>query len=178
MAILLPNVLVFGFFIGGINNNRNPVWRMIVGRYWAIEVVIFEVAAIFAAGCVLVLGVKWLAQGLTDEHMISPEANERRREEKQREIIEAERQASRARYDQKRAESKARFNALPEAERNRILEKTRQLQARDTEIFEANRLEMERAEQAKNLEEEQKRKLAASPQTKKRNAINDLIGGY
>lgn len=151
---------------------------MIVGRYWAIEVVIFEVAAVCAVGWILMLGLKWLAQGLADEHMISPEERARRFEEKRARLEETEKQASRERYEMKRAEFRARFEALPEAERNRMLEETRPLQERDSQIFEAHRLEDERVEQTKALEIERRQKLAASPEVKKKNAINDLIGGY
>ncbi len=98
---------------------------MIVGRYWAIEVVIFQVVAIFATGCVLVLALKWLTVALAEEQAIPPDEFQRRLEEKQREIKETESRAAWARFQKMQEESRARFNALPEIERNRILEETR-----------------------------------------------------
>ncbi len=178
MTALLPNVLVFGFFIGGIANDRNPIWRMTVGRYWALEVFLFKVAAFSLVVYLAMKALRSVLISIRPDAADAVEESERQRAEQQREIEVAENKAYWARVEKLRSESKARFDALPESEKKRLFEATRRQREEDLRIAEARRLEEERVEQEKALDIERRRKLAASPEVKKKNAINDLIGGY
>lgn len=175
---MLPNVLVFGFFISGINNDRNPIWRMIVGRYWALEVFLFKAAAVAFVVYLAMNALRSVLISIGPDPATVAEERERQRAEQQREIEVAENKAYWARVEKQRSESNARFDALPESEKNRLFEATRLQREADLRIAEARRLEEERVEQEKALDIERRRKLAASPEVKKKNAINDLIGGY
>ena len=175
---LVPNVLVWGFNEIGIATDRHPLWRYLVGPYWHAEVFLVKFTLFCAvAFCVWQVGAvllpplsEWLRERLSESHHENEELRlQNIQEERSREC-----QAMVSR-------EKARFEALPQAEREQIIQEReeralarKQEQQREYEEFE--RIKREKAAQ---IEAEALRQQAIlnSAEGKRKRALRDFTGG-
>jgi len=185
VVALMPNILVWGFWMNGIDNDRHFLWRGLIGPYWFMEKTVFVIAGI---GVLIFVGWKvWeglapvIAAAIQDyqEHSHQWEIARQDRE------FEAERHAEANRLKQERDERERQFLALPEAERNRIIIEKRRREEEKRRLAHEQYLEHVRNEEARlKLEADAKAKeqarhaaIANSPDTKRRKALEDITGG-
>ncbi len=185
VVALMPNILVWGFWMNGIDNDRHFLWRGLIGPYWFMEKTVFVIAGI---GILLFVGWK-IVEGLAPVIVAAIEGyHENRRQWENARLdreFEAERQAEATRLRQEAEERERQFLALPEAERNRIINEKRRQEEEKRRLAHEQYLEHVRQEQARlKLEAETKAKeqarreaIANSPDTKRRKALEDITGG-
>jgi hypothetical protein len=185
VVALMPNILVWGFWMSGIDNNRHFLWRGLIGPYWFLEKTVCGIAGI---GALVFVGWKvWEGLEPVIVGVIEAYHENRRQWENTRQdrIFEAERQAKETRLKQERDERERQFLALPEAERNRIIDEKRRAEEEKKRLAHEQYLEHVRNEEARlKLEADAKAKeqarreaIANSPDTKRRKALEDITGG-
>lgn len=109
-------MLVWGFWVQGINNDRHFLWRILVGPYWHLEV--WTITAIglgfiaFGLWKLLVLirpFVEWI-ESVRDDL----------RQAELKRVCDLEEKSDRLKRERLIQEKQARFDALPPEERERI----------------------------------------------------------
>jgi ABC-type multidrug transport system fused ATPase/permease subunit len=181
IVLLLPNVLVWGFWEVGINNNSNPLWLILVGPYWHIETyLVFAAMAIIAAGCALV--VLFLAT-IAIESMLNIYG---RWTEYRFELAQENQRASElAELRRMDLEKRLAFEALPEEEQERIRTKRqadtdarqRERQRQHDELENRRQEKEERLIKENELELERIRALENSPDYQRKKALRAFVGG-
>jgi hypothetical protein len=185
VAGLLPNVLVWGFWSIGIDNNYNLLWRLIVGPYWYLE----KTLVIILGLCLLAfIGWKFIvAVWPTVEFGAQAVGEYLRRHEFERQNIAIERENA-ARLTILKAEDEERerqFLALPAAEQNRILAERQRVaderRSRAEAAYAEEQAKYKRAEDARLKVEADARATAEafknSPEEMRKRAIREIIGG-
>jgi hypothetical protein len=161
------------------------MWRLFVGPYWRLE----KILAMLLGLCVLALALWKIAVALWPEIQFAIGAYskylQRCQFERKNIAIEKENAARLAILKAEDAERDRQFMALPEDERNRILaerQRFKEEQRLRTEAQRARELAEYKREQEARMKAESDARAAAeayekSPETKKRRAIADIIGG-
>ena len=171
--------------MNGIDNNRHFLWRGLIGPYWFLEQVVFGIL-----GIGVLLFVAWKVwQGLSpviaaaiEDYQEYSHKSEIARQDRE---FEAERLLEETRLKQESDERERQFLALPEAERNRIINEKRRHEEDKRRMAQEQYLEHVRKENARikaeadAIAEAQARRdaIANSPDTKRRKALEDLTGG-
>jgi hypothetical protein len=183
--MLLPNILVWGFWMNGIDNDRHFLWRGLVGPYWHLELIILGLA-----GFCILLFVAWkvweVLWPVIEAVPRTIEEGRLRKELAQRDrLIEEERNAEVNRRKREIEEAERRFLALPAEERNRILEEKcrheedqkRRAREQSAEYLRAEEERIKAETSAKAKEKARVEAIARSPEAKRKKALNDITGG-
>lgn len=185
VVFLMPNILVWGFWMSGIDNNHHFLWRGLIGPYWFLEQVVF---GILVVGVLLFVAWKvW--QGLSP--LITAAIEDYQEQSRKWDLarqdreFEAERLVEQTRLKQESDERARQFLKLPETERKRIIDEKRRHEEEKRRMAQEQYLEHVRKENARKKAEAnaiakaQARRdaIANSPDTKRQKALEDLTGG-